>query len=108
MPNYRNSTSGTIAANGASVTLAWREFYNGGVGVQITGTFSGTLQFEMTINGTDYVAVLSTDVTTGSQSATSAATGIFFFNCVGANAVRVTSTAWSSGTATIALAAMPG
>lgn len=108
MPNYRNSTSGTIAANGASVTLAWKEFYNGGVGVQLTGTFSGTLQFEMTINGTDFVAVQTTSVTTGTIATTATATGVFFFNCVGALSVRVRSTAWTSGTATVALAAMPG
>ena len=108
MPNYRNSTNGTIAANGASVTLAWKEFYNGGVGVQLTGTFSGTLQFEMTINGTDFVAVQTTNVTTAVVGTTASAVGVYFFNCVGALSVRVTSTAWTSGTATIALAALPG
>lgn len=108
MPNYRNSTNGTIAANAASVTLAWKEFYNGGVGVQLTGTFSGTLQFEMTINGTDFVAVQTTNVTTGTVATTATGTGVYFFNCVGALSVRVTSTAWTSGTATIALAALPG
>jgi len=38
MPNFRNSSQDTIDANGETVTLAYRQFYNGGVGVQVTGT----------------------------------------------------------------------
>jgi hypothetical protein len=108
MPGFRNTTNGTIAANGASVTLDYRQFFNGGVGVQVTGTFSGTLQFEVTIDSTNYVAALTTNVTTGAQSVTTTATGIFFFNVVGAIQVRVRSTAWSSGTATITLVGLAG
>jgi hypothetical protein len=108
MPNYRNSTNGTIAANGASVSLAYREFFNGGVGVQLAGTFSGTLQFEMSINGTDFVAVQSVNVNNGSTTTTSTAVGIFKFDAVGALVVRVRSTAWTSGTATVHLTAMAG
>lgn len=108
MPNFRNSTTGTIAANDTSVTLAYREFFNGGVGVQVSGTFTGTLQFEMSINGTDFVAALATNVTTGAEVTTTTATGIFKFDAVGALVVRVRSTAWTSDTATIHLTAMPG
>lgn len=108
MPNYRNSTSGSITANGQSITLAWREFYNGGVGVQVTGTFSGTLQFEMTIDGTNFVAVSTTSVTTGTAATTTTATGVFFYNVVGAMSVRVSSTAWTSGTAVVTLVGLPG
>lgn len=108
MPSYRNSTSGSITANGQSITLAWREFFNGGVGVQLTGTFSGTLQFEMTIDGTTFVAVQATSVTTGTVATTATATGVFFYNVVGAQSVRVTSTAWTSGTAVVTIAGLPG
>lgn len=108
MPNYRNSTNGTITANGASVSLAYREFFNGGVGIQLSGTFTGTLQFEMSINGTNFVAVQSTNVTTGSTVTTATAAGVFKFDAVGALVVRVTSTAWTSGTATVHLVAMAG
>lgn len=108
MPNFRNSTQSTIAANAASVTLAYRQFYNGGVGVQLTGTFSGTLQFEMTIDGTNFVAVQATNVNTGSVATTATSTGIFRFDVVGALVVRVRSTAWTSGTATVTLVGMAG
>jgi hypothetical protein len=76
--------------------------------VQVTGTFSGTLQFEMTIDGTNYAAVQATSVTTGTAATTTTATGVFFFNVVGANAVRVASTAWTSGTATLTIVGLPG
>jgi hypothetical protein len=33
---------------------------------------------------------------------------VFFFNVVGANAVRVASTAWTSGTATLTIVGLPG
>jgi hypothetical protein len=39
---------------------------------------------------------------------TTAATGVFFFNVVGASAIRMASTAWTSGTATLTLVALPG
>lgn len=108
MPNYRNSTSGSIGANDTSVTLAYREFTNGGVGVQVTGTFSATLQFEMTIDGTNFVAIQAASVTTGTIATTTTATGIFKFDVVGALAVRVRSTAYTSGTATVSLVCLPG
>jgi cytoskeletal protein CcmA (bactofilin family) len=107
MPGFRNSTTGTIAANGTSVTLAWREFFNGGVGVQVSGTFSGTLQFELTIDGT-FVAVPALNVTSGTEATTTTGTGVFRFDVVGISQVRVTSTAWTSGTATLTIVALPG
>jgi len=108
MPNFRNSTTSTIAANGGTVSLAYRQFFNGGVGVQVTGTFSGTLQFEMTIDGTNFVAVQATNVNTGAVATTTTGTGIFKFDVVGALVVRVRATAWTSGTATVTVVGMAG
>jgi hypothetical protein len=108
MPSYRNTTNGTLTGNGQAVSLAWREFYNGGVGIQVTGTFSGTLTFQLTIDGTNFVSALTTNVTTGAQSTTTSSTGIFFFNVVGALSVRVSASSWSSGTATVTLVNLPG
>lgn len=108
MPNYRNSIVGSIAANNTSVTLAYREFFNGGVGVQVTGSFSGTLQFEMTLDGTNFVAVQATNVTTAAIATTTTATGVFQFDVVGALVVRVRSTAWTSGTATVTVVGLAG
>lgn len=108
MPNFRNTTSGVIDANGESVTLAYREFFNGGVGIQVAGTFTGTLQFEMTIDGTNWVAVQTTNVNNGALVTTTTATGIFKFDAVGALSVRVIATAWTSDAATVTIVALPG
>ena len=108
MPNYRNSSQATITANGGTVDLAYRQFYNGGVGVQVTGTFSGTLQFEMSIDGTNFVAVQATAVNTGTVATTTTATGIFRYDVVGALVVRVRATAFTSGSAVVTLVGMAG
>ena len=108
MPNFRNSSQGTIAANDTAVTLSYRQFFNGGIGVQVTGTWSGTLQFEMTIDGTNFVAVQTQNVNTSVIANTTTANGIFKFDAVGALTVRVRSTAWSSGTATVTIVGMAG
>ncbi len=108
MPNFRNSTQSTIDANGESVMLAYRQFTNGGVGVQITGTFAGTLQFEVTLDGSTYVAVRTLNVTDGTEAVTTTGTGVYRFDVVGVLASRVRATAWTSGTATITMAGLAG
>lgn len=108
MPNYRNSTTGDITALNGAVTLTYRQFANGGVGVQVTNTFSATLTFEMTIDGTNWVAVQTQSVTTGTVATTATATGIYKFDVVGALSVRVRASAYTSGTATVTLVGMAG
>ena len=108
MPNYRNATTGSIDANGESVGIAYRHFLNGGVGVQIVGTFVGTLTFEGTINGTDYDDISAEEVGSLAVSTQATTTGLYKFDAVGLKAVRVRATAWTSGTAEIAIAAMEG
>jgi hypothetical protein len=108
MPNFRNSSKDTIDANGESVALAYRQFFNGGVGVQVTGTFSGTLQFEVTIDGTNYVAVPALNVTTGTEATTTTGTGIFRFDVVGILMTRVRATAWTSGSAEVTVVGLAG
>ena len=109
MPSYRNTTTGVIDANGESITLAYRETVNGGVGIQVTGTFSGTLQFELTLDGTNFVAVEAIDVGDSSVlTTTTTSTGIWKFDAVGAMEVRVISTAWTSGSATVTLVGLGG
>ena len=108
MPSFRNQTTGSLTTNGQSLSLAYREFFNGGIGVQVTGTWTGTLEFRMTIDGTNSVAVIATDVTSGTQATTTTANGVFKFDVVGALAVSVASTAAMTGTATVTLVALPG
>jgi hypothetical protein len=108
MPGYRNTFTGTIAGNNESVTLPYRHHTNGGVGVQITGTFVGTLQFELTIDETNYVAVFTNNITSNANGVSTTAPGVFKFDVVGVISVRVRSTAWTSGTATVTIAGLAG
>jgi phage head maturation protease len=108
MPSYRNTIIGSIDANDASVTLPYRHHENGGVGVQIAGTFAGTLQFEVTVDGTNYVGVFTNNVTTNANAVTTTTAGVYKFSAVGVSSVRVRSTAWTSGTAVVTIAALAG
>lgn len=108
MASFRNSTSGNITALDGTVSLAYRNFANGAAGVQVTGTFSGTLALQATLDGTNYVAVQGLKVSDASDAATITATGLYRFELVGALAVRVIATAWTSGTATVTLVTLEG
>jgi hypothetical protein len=108
MPGYRNTVVGTISGNNQSVTLPYRHHTNGGVGVQITGTFSGTLQFEVTVDGTNYVGVFTNNVTSNANAVSTTAGGVFKFDVVGVISVRVRSTAWTSGDAAVTIAGLAG
>lgn len=107
MSNFRNTISGSITANDASVTLPYRYTANGAVAAQVTGTFSGTLQFEVTVDGTNFVAARATNVTSGTAATTTTAGGVFTIDATGVLVARVRSTAWSSGTADVTLVSLP-
>jgi len=104
--------SGTITANGDEVVFATMPLE--GVetfAAQITGTFVGTLTFQFSINGTDwnslnvrYVDGVNPAVNVASATLPGHARG----SIAGYGWVRVKATAWTSGTATVSLAAGGG
>ena len=108
MPSFRNQATGNLTANGQAVTLEWREFFNGGVGVQVTGTWTGTLALQVTLDGTNYADVLMRLTTTEATAASTSANGIFYANVIGARNVRVAATAAMTGTAVVTLVGLPG
>lgn len=57
--------------------------------VQATGMVSGTLNFEGTIDGSNWKALLGTNVTSGSAAATTTAAGIYRLDVTGLASVRV-------------------
>ena len=69
--------------------------------VQITGTFSATINFEATIDGTNWIAAKAIDLNTGSPINTTTATGIFMFNVPGLRLFRARISSYSSGSVTI-------
>lgn len=97
------SSSNTINGSGQTVQIALSGFR--GVGVTITGTWSGTLVPELSMDGGsswiaaqlyDSVARTFSTSTTANIASSIVLTG-------GASHVRIRSSSWTSGTATIAL-----
>lgn len=75
----------------------------GSIGIQITGTWSGTITFKSSIDGTTFVSlgVVSVADTTAAKVLTTTANGTFQATVAGLRTVRVHFTTRASGTATI-------
>lgn len=79
------------------------------VGVGASGTFVGSMFFEVSLDGTNWTAAVGYLPGAGNSQATVVAVGGYRVNVAGFRAFRVRSgTTWTSGTATIALTASPG
>lgn len=80
---------------------------SGTIGVQLTGTFVATTQFEKTNDATNWVS-WSVTVNGGTTTVTSAtATGYWTGSVAGATAVRVRASAYTSGTVVVTLNSSP-
>jgi len=78
--------------------------------VQVTGTYTGALSLQVTIDGTNWVTVggnVFWNAATGALAATiaSAAVGIFQADCAGFTAARITALAAVTGTAVVTVRA---
>lgn len=69
--------------------------------MQITGITTATVTFEATIDGTNWVAVLATNITSGSAATTATANGIYRMDCSALVSVRARISAWTSGAVTV-------
>ena len=80
----------------------------GAAGVQLTGTWTGTIQFEGSVDGGTFVSLslIPSSSATGEAAAdvTSAtANGAFSANIGGYSLVRARASAWTSGTAVVTM-----
>jgi hypothetical protein len=89
-----NSTDCSTA--GSCVSLAVPP-NNGGVAIQIGGTYSGTLQFEGTADGATWVSISGGPLAGGSAATSTTSTGVWLLSTAGLNSVRVRCSAYSSG-----------
>jgi len=99
------TTSGVIDAAAETVTLT----LPGGasaVGMQITGTWVGQLEFEGTIDGTNYTSIEASNGT-ATVNAT-AGNDIFVLPGGGYLKIRTRASAWTSGSATVTFIASVG
>lgn len=83
---------------------------HGVVNIQVTGTYTGALSLQYTVDGSTWVTNSSLtfiNVNTGAVTTTiaSAATGIFMADCAGFTKVRVTALAAVTGTAVVTMKA---
>jgi hypothetical protein len=79
----------------------------GSVACQLSGTFVGTVTFEVSVNGTDYVAIQATALASGALATTATAGGIFLIPAVGMSYVRARCSAFTSGPIEVILLATP-
>ncbi len=103
------AVSGNITATNSGCTpTACVQIYSspegGTVTWAITGTFTATLTFEATVDGTNWFAwsaMTTGSGTTRNYTAAATAPGIFQMNAAGFSAVRARCSAYTSGTAVV-------
>lgn len=106
--NITASDSGTCATAGACLTVNLPGNSASSV-IQLTGTFSATLQFEGTTSqGGTFVAVSATPVGGGSAVNSATATGAWRVTTSGLSQIRVRCSAFTSGTAVASITQSPG
>jgi len=101
-----SQTFGSITASGTAAALALACAGLATVAVEVTGTWSATLEFDATIDGTNWYPIQCyQSTTTGVQSigTTTTTNGLFVIPAAGAKEVRVNPTAYVSGTAVVTM-----
>ena len=86
-------------ATGNGTPLATRGMAS--LGLQVSGTFVGTVAFEATLDGANWIALQAVDVRDGSVVTTATAPGVFVAACAGISQVRARISAYSSGNITV-------
>lgn len=94
------TTSGSLTST-TSVTLALAG--QAQVAVQITGTWSATLQFEASVDGTNFFAVPAIVPSSAAVVTSAAANGQWLIPCGGYKQVRVRCSAFTSGTVVVSI-----
>lgn len=79
----------------------------GGMGIQVTGTFVGTLQFEGSVDGTNYVAINAFPPNSTTAATSTTTTGTWQVGAGGMSYVRVRFSAYTSGSAVVSLRTAP-
>ena len=94
---------GSLTTNGQSLVLSTGEMAQ--AALQVSGTWTGTLQIEGTVDGTNWFSLNSSDPATGLIATSLTANGQYVTNVGGLNAIRVRSSAAMTGTAKVAIRA---
>lgn len=65
---------------------------------QVFGTFVGTVTWQASLNGNDWVAIRAVNMNTGNAATTTTGTGLFQIGVAGLGLLRANITAYTSGT----------
>jgi len=99
-------SQGTIAALNGSIVMGIQ--FAGTLAVQVTGTFVGTLTFQVCNDGSTWQSVTLTPEAGGSAVSTATAPGLWAGNVAGFVYFQVIATAWTSGSAVVTINGVPG
>lgn len=102
--NAFETVTDTITALSDSVDLAFATA-RATVGVVVTGTWVGTIAVQVSVDGTNFTASEIIPVASGVIATAIGANGQWTVPVGGTRAIKLISTAWTSGTATITLTA---
>jgi len=106
--------SGTIDALNETVAIDYRgetpnvRRFNGAAGIQVVGTFTGTLNIEVTRDGTTYGPIQALNEATGMLNTAMTAAGLYRAELAGVVALRVKAALWTEGSADVTLLAVEG
>lgn len=105
MQNAATATGNGTAIKTASQTT---NAMFGAVGFQITGTFSATVTFEVTFDGSTWVEVMATNLSDDTRATTATAAGAYSVLLNGALQCRARISAYTSGSITVKGRLIPG
>lgn len=108
MPNYHERVKMQDAAEATGNGTAMNVSGLGTVAAQVSGTFVGTVTFEGTTDGSNWVSVQMTNIATGAIATTATAAGLFVGAVAGLVQFRARVSARSSGSITVVGLSMAG
>lgn len=100
------TSSGSLAAAATFVTLSLNS--QSSAAIQITGTWAGTIQFEVSNDGTNWTAVNAVAASTSYPQPTTIVNGFYRLTPGGALQLRANMTIFSSGSASVVIRASSG
>lgn len=99
MQASRSLGAGTLGAAQAVVKVGCAGF--GGAAVEVRGTYSGTITFEGTVDGTVFSPVAMTTADGATTATTTTSTGLFQGSVAGLSALQARMSSYTSGEAQI-------
>jgi hypothetical protein len=97
--------NGSITTQDQTVGLL--AFGHGAVAIQITGTWSGTIQFEASLDGSTYKSLSVSPTNAGAAVTSATGNNVWVGQIAGINYVRVRASAFASGTAVVTIQTVP-